>query len=365
MSTPQPAQESSSLNQTVSVVSAALVALFLAAELSLLIAIAGVLSRGLTGPALLIALRASSRRAVASLQVQSVPLVSQLIREAARNGVAFADSVTDGVDVARLPLPGWFDPNVGGPDNSVDALIVDLDNKLRSVSNRISRYPEDVYRRVSAVSTNIIDGGPNFRQAQAAAWSDLRRQGVTGFVDSAGRSWSLSTYVEMAVRTSTQRAYNAAHLERMVAAGIVLFTVSDSGRPCMLCLPWQGKVLTVGPNMDPTFSADASVAEATAAGLFHPNCQHVLLPFFPGVTKLGVRGVWDGANEKRYKDSQRQRALERNVRAAKRDLAGVTDLESVAKARASIRNAQKAVRDFIGPAGLDRRSDREQVDLGY
>jgi hypothetical protein len=103
----------------------------------------------------------------------------------------------------------------------------------------------------------------------------------------------------MATRTATQRAYNASHRDRLTQAGITYFTISTTGRPCPLCAPWEGKVLAdVGAgiatepdasNGDPvTFAVAATIEEATAAGLFHPNC-------FPGdvlvTSPTGVRAA--------------------------------------------------------------------------
>jgi hypothetical protein len=80
----------------------------------------------------------------------------------------------------------------------------------------------------------------------------------------------------MAVRTASARAYRESHLQRMQAAGIHLFTVTDDGHPCPLCFPWQNRVIT-----DTADGTHPTIADATAAGLFHPNC-------FPGFVPVSA-----------------------------------------------------------------------------
>ncbi|HBB71515.1 MAG TPA: capsid protein, partial [Ruminococcus sp.] len=52
-------------------------------------------------------------------------------------------------------------------------------------------------------------------------------------------------------------------------------------------------------------------------------------------------------SERRYKLEQKQRALERAVRRAKRKVNGVTDPDNIKKAKAELRQAQKNLKDFI------------------
>jgi hypothetical protein len=183
---------------------------------------------------------------------------------------------------------------------------------------------------------------------------------VTGYTDANNRNWSLSAYVEMAVRTSSQRAYNASHLARMQSLGIDLFTVTDDGHPCPLCAPWQGKILSAEPDS----RADATIADATGAGLFHPNCKHTLVAYFPGVTDIPTPHEWSAEDQTRYDNTQKQRALERDIRAAKLLLAGAYDPEMRYQAEQKVRLAQQRMRDFIGLTGLNRNSRREQLNLG-
>jgi hypothetical protein len=56
--------------------------------------------------------------------------------------------------------------------------------------------------------------------------------------------------------------------------------------------------------------------------------------------------------------------LERDIRAAKLQLAGAYDPEMRYQAEQKVRLAQQRMRDFIGLTGLNRNSRREQLNLG-
>lgn len=166
-----------------------------------------------------------------------------------------------------------FDLSMPHGERAAQAIRDDVVSSLEDVRFRITRLPDDIYKMIAPHGAiyQVIDQGVSPAQAQAMAWRVFVSEGVTGFTDKSGRNWSLSAYVEMAVRTASARAYNASHLARMRALGVEYFTIPPTGHPCPLCFPWQGKVLTVGQIPNPRIRVDATIAEATLAGLFHPN----------------------------------------------------------------------------------------------
>lgn len=290
-------------------------------------------------------------------------------RPASAGGSASPTTVTPGGDSnVHVILPHDV--------NSARLIGEDLESRLTAATQRITRVADDAHRAatIAAAVEQILPGKATPQEAQAQAWRQLVSRGVTGFTDKAGREWNLSTYVEMAVRTATQRAYNASHRDRLTQAGIEYFTISTTGRPCGLCAPWEGKVLAdrgAGEVTEPhaaadgtvTFDVAATIEEATAAGLFHPNCKHTLTAYLPGVTRLRTNN-WSAADELAYRTTQTLRALERDVRAAK--LAAEAALTPLDKARAmrDVRAGQARIRDFTARTGLNRRRHREQLNNG-
>jgi hypothetical protein len=197
-------------------------------------------------------------------------------------------------------------------------------------------------------------------------------RGIASFTDRAGRRWQLTSYAEMAVRTSVGRAATEAHMRTLGEAGVDLVIVSDSPRECPLCRPWERSVLTVGgPDGERTVEAEhatedgrtvrvsvaGSLDEARRAGLQHPNCRHSVSAYTPGITP-----VEDAASDPAgYEAGQRQRKIERNIRRWKNREAAAVTPEAQRAARAKTRQWQGAMRDHLAAhPDLRRLRHREQ-----
>jgi hypothetical protein len=351
---------------------AALLALYISAEEALLGGIAGILR--FTKPdiisqlASLNRMRSLTAKVIRELntreQAYVTPLVQNAVEAGKRDGLAAVGRAGGGPParigqelVAREP---GFDFGKPHGVRSVEAIKADLISPLDNVKRRITRLPDDVYKLISpaAAGGQAFGHGYTPAQAQAYAWREFVRRGVTGFTDKGGRDWSLSAYVEMSVRTATMRAYNDSHLQVMQAAGITLFVVSSDGHPCPLCQPWENVVVCLVPD-----GVHPTIEQAIAAGLMHPNCKHVWAPFIPGITDLPPRVDWTPEMANDYNLTQKQRRLELEIRKAKKMLEYSSDPSTRATARKDVRLAQAKMRAFIDSTGFLRQSRREQLDL--
>ncbi|TIH33687.1 phage minor capsid protein [Subtercola vilae] len=351
--TDQQPNDDHTLEVILAALSAILLATFLEAETALIKTFAAMIAKYGVGDLLRFKLRRAAAETSAGLASNTPALVERVITRAAQDGAA------EGVIPKGLTPPRFFDETHA--ERSARAIREDLLGKLNSLSVGITRFADDIYKSVASDAALDQVQGLTPALSQAKAYKDLTRKGVEGFTDSRGRNWSLSAYVEMAVRTASQRAYNVSHLDRMQQAGVQYFTVSDDGHPCPLCAPWQGEILTAGA---PDEIAASTIEEATAAGLFHPNCRHILVGYFPGVTEIPPPHVWSADDQAKYDESQKQRALERGVRAAKRQLEGSYTPEQTTAAKFAVRQAQANMRQFIDQTGRVRISRREQLNLG-
>ncbi|UFS59483.1 phage minor capsid protein [Subtercola endophyticus] len=376
MSDTQPSQEHPSSDS----LAAQLAALYVLAEQQLLSGASSILRRTqatLDGQqAMVPKLRRLARQVAARLAYQSNPLADRMITAAVTEGANDAEKSVEralgGRGGDRMP-PGTglalpdepFDLSMPHGERAAQAIRDDITSELEDVRFRITRLPDDIYKWIAphGAIRQVLANDVTPAQAQAMAWRVFTSQGITGFTDRSGRDWALSSYVEMAVRTASTRAYNDSHLQRMHALNVDYFSVPDDGHPCPLCFPWQGKVLTDGVVADPEMPVDGTIAEATAAGLFHPQCRHVLIPVFPGVTVLPEPREWTPELQAGYALTQRQRHLELQVRKAKRALEYAIDPDSQRKAQADVRLAQAKVREFVAANGLLRQSRREQLNM--
>ena len=144
----------------------------------------------------------------------------------------------------------------------------------------IGRVEPDVYRRVGleqvalqqARGTGTYKMLPGFVEA-------LRREGVTAFVDKAGRHWSLHTYCAMVSRTTSRQAEVLAVLTADPEQD--LYQISSHGTTCALCAPYEGRVYSksgTDPDFPPLAAAfgkqdpDGPDTLTNTWLNIHPNC---------------------------------------------------------------------------------------------
>jgi hypothetical protein len=175
-------------------------------------------------------------------------------------------------------------------------------------------------------------------QAAQKALDDLAAHGITGFTDRAGRNWDLASYAEMATRTAVSSAWDDMQARMMARSGLDLietYTHSTEGS-CALCRPWLNRILSL-TGATPGY---ATLAEAKASGFRHIQCRCSWTA--KGQVIDVTNPVPAAESAAAYEASQRQRALERVVRAAGRQAAAAITPAARRKARTQLTAARKA-----------------------
>ena len=142
------------------------------------------------------------------------------------------------------------------------------------------------------------------------------------------------------------------------------------------CRPWEHEVIRTNPGPTGWMAVEhatqdrrmvsvnvkATLDEARAAGLFHPNCRHSVSVWLPGVTKFPMRETKDPEGDKAR---QKQRAIEREIRKQKeRAGAALTD-EARKAANKRVRAAQAGMREHLRDhPDLKRLPYRERIGAG-
>ena len=94
------------------------------------------------------------------------------------------------------------------------------------------------------------------------------------FVDKSGKSWSNARYLQMLIRTNSQRISRDSYVDTLVESGFKLARISGGGgsTTCPICSAWAGRIVQVAGESRkwPTYE------DAISAGMFHPNCIHYL-----------------------------------------------------------------------------------------
>lgn len=256
-------------------------------------------------------------------------------------------------------------------DERMTALLNEMQQANEQSERAALRYMNDVYRKtILRTAAAMQAGGQTLQQATDAATRDFLEQGIACIRYRNGRRVNISTYAEMALRTAGTRAMlmgEAAQRERL---GLDTVLVSQYGACSKTCLPWQGLVYiddvfqpyhgTHTPGGTYGVSRNGRqyplLSVAMQGGLFHPNCRHTLSTWVEGVSTR-PRPMDKAKVEAAAQLEAGQRALERSVRKAKRQAAGLCDPAAAKSARARVHAAQKELRDFVADHGDVLRRD--------
>ena len=153
----------------------------------------------------------------------------------------------------------------------------------------IGRIEPDVYRRIGMeqVALRAAEGRGVYKQLPAFVEA-LRREGVTAFVDKAGRHWSLHTYCTMVSRATARQAETLSVLSADNRQD--LYRISAHNTACALCAPYEGRVYSksgTDPDFPPladAFGKQDPAGPDTLANTWlniHPNCLHSITPWTP------------------------------------------------------------------------------------
>ncbi len=206
----------------------------------------------------------------------------------------------DGPEPAAKHLAGYRNAAAltGEQMDMVQRLVTDLTGRLLEAdltayatlsTALLGRASPDMFRQMGLEQAALLEaaGRSTFRQVPGFVEA-LRRDGVTGFIDKAGRRWSLHTYASMALRTTSRQAEILSVLTQ--DDGWDLFKISSHGTTCKLCAPFEGRVYSKS-GRDPDFPPlSAAFGKRDPAGpdtldnswlSIHPNCLHQLVRWTP------------------------------------------------------------------------------------
>ena len=202
--------------------------------------------------------------------------------------------------------------------------IVESENTVMKTleSALVGRRENDIFRRagLNAVA-NMQARGTSIKNAANEMYNQLIKEGVTAFVDKAGRRWGLHAYCTMATRTTSRQSEVLAVLTADDRHD--LYEISSHGTTCAICAPLEGRVYSKSgndPDFPPLASAFGKVDPNGPDSLtnsylnIHPNCLHVLTPWTPmGLTEEEVQKVKDFSSFKKNpptKDPRTQAQIE-------------------------------------------------------
>lgn len=184
--------------------------------------------------------------------------------------------------------------------SAIEILSSDMFNDLAMSINNVGRSLSTEIRRIAlqSVQKRLILG-QSMSATTKDMYDDMVKNGLTALRDRQGKRWDLMTYSSMVIRTKTRDVVTRGTVNTMIAAGdkykdpllFDLVQVSEHRGSCPICLPYQGKVYSLSGGSDgypklPKFTP------------FHPNCRHVLTPFFERLYKGDIDDLKEFSNGK-------------------------------------------------------------------
>lgn len=192
----------------------------------------------------------------------------------------------------------------------------------------------------------------------------------SGFVDKAGREWSMEAYSRTVIQSTSHRTFNDLRLKRMEDFDCVTALMSSHPAARKACATIQGDwVLVVPKSKAPDeFKHLPSIYDhgyGEPDGTQGINCKHILYPGRPDVNTNNQPQYDADEAQENAEIQQKQRKLERDIRYQKKRMNAALELEDPETAqmcKQAISGKQKQLRELIDNYDfLVRDYSREQV----
>lgn len=221
-----------------------------------------------------------------------------------------------------LPMPNNLDDIMRAYHNQVWTDINNYVNQTLLSTNfgygtvTTQMYNEIINKTVAAFSSGLF----TFEEALERTLQEWAQKGIKStFIDKGGHTWSLERYVRTVLKSTLGNTFNQLRTDRMSEYGVHTVLVTSHMGARKACSKIQGHVVDLRQTVprdskyksiyDPYWKAEYG----TAGGHRGVNCNHLHIPFIPGVNKNNQPKVDTKENEKVAQLTQRQRQLERQI----------------------------------------------------
>lgn len=262
--------------------------------------------------------------------------------EAFKKGVVKAEPVITKAN--KLILAKSIETGKKIIDNAIKDMTINSNNQIASI---ITKALKD------------FNGGMSRDEAILEAATKIYEKGFT-ITDGAGRNWQdITAYVRMNVKTIGNKTYISQHEQLAQEIGIPdekrkVETSSHWGaRPEHA--KWQGRIFS--------YKDFVKICKPnTITGICGINCRHTYYEFIEGISKPVFPHYNEEENKKRYVAEQKQRYIEKNIRAYKQQQAIAEELGlDDTKAKAKIKEWQARAREHTKAFNLVRNYAREKI----
>ena len=246
--------------------------------------------------------------------------------------------------------------------------------QTKALESTKQAYMDIINRAYIETASGIYDYGTAIR----GALRDMADKGISGATYRRPNGKTVKYSIEGAVRRDTITAVHklanraAEQSTKEIGAEYVEVSAHIGARvakdPIANHAGWQGKVYKLeGSDKYPNLKEKTGYPD-DIQGLGGVNCRHRMFPFFPGISTPNPYKVDPKENEKVYAATQKQRAMERGIRATKKRLIVAKasgDVEKAKEYRTKLSAQQKQIEKFCKANNLRRQTEREMVQEEY
>lgn len=309
---------------------------------------------------------------LASYTGETQEAIEQLIKG---NGVKIVDEIDRELErMVHKSVPVSNDVNKV-LDSLVRQTFKDLNNNVNQTLITTNFNENAVMRAYQAIlKQSTLESMTGLKTHEKAIRDNVYKMvdmGIkSGFVDKAGREWSMEAYSRTVIQSTSHRTFNDLRLKRMEDFDCVTALMSSHPSARKACATIQGDwVLVVPKNKAPDeFKHLPSIYDhgyGDPDGTQGINCKHILYPGRPDINTNNQPQYDADEAQENAEIQQKQRKLERDIRYQKKRMNAALELEdpkTVQMCKQVIANKQKQLRELINEHGfLVRDYSREQV----
>lgn len=181
-------------------------------------------------------------------------------------------------------------------------------------------------REVDQALVKVATGAFSYDQAVNDCVHRLAQSGLRSVDYASGRSYQLDTAARMSVRTSMSQLSGRITEENIRSTGVDLVITSQHMGSRPEHAVWQNKVFSYSGKSKKYPDFFKETGYGTVTGLKGANCSHDFFPFWEGISvkdpdiKEPDPVVVKGKSYTYYQATQKQRLMERQIRATKREI---------------------------------------------
>ncbi|MBC1459065.1 phage minor capsid protein [Listeria newyorkensis] len=318
--------------------------------------------------------RADKLQAASRLQREHLQTVTQATRFANRKmrQMIRETAVNEGVRVEREirdRLPNKSVVSYSDSANIANAILtqdIEALTRLELMNATMLKQSSSIYLEIiTQASAEFVVGDITLTEALTKTAKKWAENGIPALIDRRGARWSAEAYVNMVVKNTQKNVGNKVQDARFDDYDVDLVEVSSHAGSRPTHIEYQGRIYSRSGKSDkypPLSSTTYGEIDGIVTGI---NCDHRLYVYVEGVSIQRHFPYDKKASIAIYKESQRQRLLERNIRKAKRQLSILQSIDVAEKdlkdARRIVSHRQAQMRQFINKTGRTRRYNREKI----